>query len=89
MNQLAISHVCLDMHRQYNTSRILRKPSDIDSSGKDPESTDKETGSATARETEPTEENRSTGSQLLTDNVEAGNKPPTGNQSAEAETDAH
>jgi hypothetical protein len=77
------------MHHQYNTSRILRKPSDIDPAGKDPESTDKETGSAAARESEPTEENRSTGSQSATVNVEAGNKPLTGNQSAEAETDAH
>ena len=92
ISQLAISPVLSNTHHQYSVdsiSRIRRKPSDIDPSGKDPESTDKETGSATAKETGPNEEDRLTGSQSVTDNVGTKNEPPTGNQSAEAETSAH
>nr|AAK13089.1 Hypothetical protein [Oryza sativa Japonica Group] len=79
------------MHHQYNvdsTSPTCRKPSDIDPSGKDPEPTDKETDSATAKETRRTEENRPTDSQSATDNVETGYEPPTGSQLAEAKTSA-
>ncbi len=79
MNQLVISPVLSNMHHQYNvdsTSPTCRKPSNIDPSGKDPKSTDKE-------------EDRPTGSQSATDNVETGNEPSTGNQSAEAETSAN
>nr|AAN08654.1 putative retrotransposon protein [Oryza sativa Japonica Group]AAP53355.1 retrotransposon protein, putative, Ty3-gypsy subclass [Oryza sativa Japonica Group] len=47
-----------------------RKPSDIDPSGKDPNPTNKETGSATADEAGPTEENRPAGSPVIGDEEE-------------------
>nr|CAE02224.1 OSJNBb0015C06.2 [Oryza sativa Japonica Group]CAI44626.1 B1168G10.10 [Oryza sativa Japonica Group] len=60
-----------------------RKPSDIDPSGKDSEPTSMETGPTT--ETGLTAENRPSSNQPATDNIEASNEPPTGNQSAEAD----
>nr|CAD39376.2 OSJNBb0021I10.4 [Oryza sativa Japonica Group] len=65
------------------------KPSDIDPSGKNPKSTNKEAGAATASETKPAEEDCPTGSQSATGNVETENEPPTGNQSVDAETGAN
>nr|XP_025877452.1 histone-binding protein N1/N2-like [Oryza sativa Japonica Group] len=74
---------------EFKIMKEKMKPFDIDSSGKDPEPTDKETDPTTTTETGLTVENRPTGSQPATDNVEAGNEPPTGNQSAEAEAGAN
>ncbi len=67
-------------------SQICRKPSDIDPSGKDPTSTDTETGPS--EETGPTAEDRLGNNQPATDNVDTSNEPPTGNQSAETEVSA-
>nr|AAK92685.1 putative retrotransposon protein [Oryza sativa Japonica Group] len=85
--------------RHYIKSRMApikeRKPSDIDPFGKDSDSTvnsktaEKEAGSATAADAEPSKENRSIGSQSVTSDVKAGNEPPTGNQSADTETSAN
>nr|ABA98424.1 retrotransposon protein, putative, unclassified [Oryza sativa Japonica Group] len=60
----------------------IRKPSDIDPSGKDSEPTDMETGPT--KEIGPTAEDRPSDNQPATDNVETSDEPPTGNQSAEA-----
>nr|ABA98418.1 retrotransposon protein, putative, unclassified [Oryza sativa Japonica Group] len=59
-----------------------RKPSDIDPSGKDSNPTNTETGSS--KETGSTAKDHESDNQPATDNVEPSNKPPTGNQSAEA-----
>jgi hypothetical protein len=68
-------------------TQICRKPSDIDPSGKDSEPTNVETGPS--KETGPTAEDCSSDKQPATDNVEASNEPPTGNQSAQAGADAN
>nr|CAE04439.2 OSJNBa0018J19.6 [Oryza sativa Japonica Group]CAH66343.1 OSIGBa0104J13.3 [Oryza sativa] len=60
-----------------------RKPSDIDPSGKDSDPTNVDTSSS--KETEPTAEDHPSDNQPATDNVESGDQPPTGIQSAEAE----
>ncbi|XP_066161943.1 uncharacterized protein [Oryza sativa Japonica Group] len=60
----------------------IRKPSDIDPSGKDSYPTNMETGSS--KETGPTAKDHPSDNQPATDNVEPSNEPPTGSQSAEA-----
>jgi hypothetical protein len=67
-------------------SKICRKPSNIDPSGKDPTPTGTETGPSV--ETGPTAENHPGNNQLATGNVDTSNEPPTGNQLAEAEASA-
>lgn len=81
--------MCIFQNNVDNIFAICRKPSDIDPSGKNPKSTNKEAGAATASETKPAEEDCPTGSQSATGNVETENEPPTGNQSVDAETGAN
>jgi hypothetical protein len=67
-------------------SKICRKPSDIDPSGKDPTPTGIETGPSV--QTVPTAKNHPGNNQPATGNVDTSNEPPTGNQSAEAKANA-
>nr|AAK27820.1 putative gypsy-type retrotransposon RIRE2 protein [Oryza sativa Japonica Group]AAP54204.1 retrotransposon protein, putative, unclassified [Oryza sativa Japonica Group] len=60
-----------------------RKPSDIDPSGKDSDPTSVDANSS--KEIGTTAEDRPSDNQPATDNVESGDQPPIGNQSAEAE----
>lgn len=71
----------------------IRKPSDIDPTGKgtDPAANsetagEEKTGSTDATEADTSKEKPPTGSQSATGEADADNEPPTGNQSASAET---
>jgi hypothetical protein len=75
-----------------NTLLYLRKPLDIDPTGKnsDPSTSsgaaeEEKTSSAAVAGTNTSKENPPTGSQSATGETEADNEPPTGNQSASAE----